>query len=232
MTEATPIDEAFAKICAMEVPLGERLARFTAAVAEHSKPFAVAYDRLVAQIAGANAGATAPAIGEAMPRLLLPDHSGRLVSLDDLLGTGPVVLSFNRGHWCEYCQLELRAFAAAHSELAARGAQVVSIMPEREAFTRQVRTLTNDTVTVLSDVDNGYALTVGIVMWLGDEVCGLYRKFGLDIDRYQGNQNWFVPIPATFVLDRNGIVVARMVDPDFRHRMAVEEIMQALDALA
>ena len=228
MTEASPLDAAFAKICAMEAPLGERLALFTAAVAEHSRLFGIAYDQLVAQISRAEAGATAPGIGEAMPRFLLPNHSGRLVSLDDLLGEGPVVVSFNRGHWCEYCQLELRAFAAAHTGLAATGAQVVCIMPEREEFTRQVRALTNDTITVLSDIDNGYALTVGVVMWLGDEVSGLYRKFGLDIDRYQGNECWFVPIPATFVLDRNGIVIGRKVDPDFRHRMDIEEILNTL----
>ena len=88
---------------------------------------------------------------------------------------GPLIVSFNRGHWCEYCELELRAFADAHAEFAARGAQVVSIMPERGEYTRNVRTLTDDTLTVLSDIDNGYALSVGVVMWLGDEVRSLYQ---------------------------------------------------------
>jgi peroxiredoxin len=229
MTEPSPLDEAFRRICAMEGPLGERLALFTAAVAEHGKPFALAYDSLVAQIKNAAAGATAPALGEPMPGFLLPDHAGKLTSLAGVLTGGPLVLSFNRGHWCEYCQLELRAFASAHEELAARGAQVVSIMPERAEYTRRVRALTNDSLTVLSDIDNGYALSVGIVMWLGDEVRSLYQRFGLDIDRYQGNATWFVPIPATFVLDRNGIVVGRKVDPDFRHRMDIEEILSILE---
>jgi peroxiredoxin len=218
MTDPTPLDDAFKKICAMEVPLGERLARFTAAVAEHGRPFALAYDNLVAQIGKAAAGATAPALGEPMPPFLLPDHTASLTSLDELLSNGPVVVSFNRGHWCEYCQLELRAFAAAHEEFAAAGAKVVSIMPERGEYTRTVRAMTNG------------ALNVGIVMWLGDEVCSLYKKFGLAIDRYQGNATWFVPIPATFVLNRNGTIVGRKVDPDFRHRMDIEEILQALGA--
>lgn len=229
MTDATPLDDAFRKICAMEAPLGERLALFTAAVAEHGKPFALAYDNLVAQIGSAAAGATAPALGEPLPSFLLPDHTGRLTGLDELLADGPVVVSFNRGHWCEYCQLELRAFAAAHDEFAAHGAKVVSIMPERGEFTRQVRTMTNDALTVLSDIDNGYALNVGLVMWLGEEVRSLYQKFGLDIDRYQGNATWFVPIPATFVLDRKGNIVGRKVDPDFRHRMDIEDVLRALD---
>jgi peroxiredoxin len=101
-------------------------------------------------------------------------------------------------------------------------------MPERGEYTRKVRALTHDKLTVLSDIDNGYALSVGVVMWLGDEVTALYRKFGLDIERYQGNATWFVPIPATFVLDRNGIIVGRKVDPDFRSRMDMEDIFAGL----
>jgi peroxiredoxin len=231
MTEATALDEAFRKICATEAPLGERLALFTVAVEAHSRPFAVAYQNLITQIQNAAAGVDAPALGAAMPPFLLPDHTGNLIALDDLLSKGPVVLSFNRGHWCEYCELELRAFADAHADLAARGAQVVSIMPERGEYTRKVRALSNNTLTVLSDIDNGYALSVGVVMWLGDEVRSLYQAFGLDIERYQGNATWFVPIPATFVLDRNGVVVGRKVDPDFRSRMDMEEILATLDRL-
>lgn len=228
MTESTPLDEAFREICATEGPLGQRLALFTAAVETHSRPFAVAYQSLIAQIQNAAAGVTAPGLGQRLPSFVLPDHTGHLVELDELLAKGPLVLSFNRGHWCEYCELELRAFANAHAEFAAYGAQAVSIMPERGVYTRKVRTLTQDKLTVLSDIDNGYALSVGVVMWLGDEVTALYRKFGLDIERYQGNAAWFVPIPATFVLDRNGIIIGRKVDPDFRNRMDIETILNAL----
>jgi peroxiredoxin len=231
MTDATALDEAFRKICATEAPLGERLALFTAAVETHSRPFAAAYQNLITQIQNAAAGITAPVLGERLSPFLLPDHTGHLVGLDDLLAKGPVIVSFNRGHWCEYCELELRAFAGAHAEFAARGAQVVSIMPERGEYTRNVRTLTADTLTVLSDIDNGYALSVGVVMWLGDEVRSLYQAFGLDIERYQGNATWFVPIPATFVLDRNGVIVGRKVDPDFRSRMDMEEILATLGSL-
>jgi len=228
MTEPTPLDKAFRKICATEAPLGQRLALFTAAVETHGPPFAVAYQNLIAQIQNAAAGVTVPALGQRLPSFVLPDHTGHLVGLDDLLAKGPLVLSFNRGHWCEYCELELRAFADAHAKFAGYGAQVVSIMPERGEYTRKVRALTHDKLTVLSDIDNGYALSVGIVMWLGDEVTALYRKFGLDIERFQGNAMWFVPIPATFVLDRNGIIVGRKVDPDFRSRMDMEAILNTL----
>lgn len=229
MTDPSPLEEAFKKICATEAPLSERLALFTAAVERHGEPFAVAYQSLIDQLKAAAAGGTAPALGEPLPPFLLPDHAGRLVGLDQMLAKGPLVVSFNRGHWCEYCELELRAFAGAHADLAKRGVQVVSIMPERGEYTRKVRALTHDTVTVLSDIDNGYALSVGIVMWLGENVQALYRRFGIDIERYQGSGSWFVPIPATFVLDRQGRILARKVDPDFRSRMDIEQILATLE---
>jgi peroxiredoxin len=228
MTETSPLDEAFKKICATEAPLNERLALFTAAVEAHGQPFAVAYQNLITQLDAAAAGTTAPALGDALPDFLLPDYTGRLVDLATLTGNGPAVVSFNRGHWCQYCELELLAFAEAHAELARHGANVVSIMPERSEYTRSLRALTGDTVTVLSDIDNGYALSLGLVIWLGDTVRGLYQQFGLDIERYQGNGMWFVPIPATFVLDRHGKVIARKVDPDFRTRMDLEDILTTL----
>ncbi len=228
MTETSPLDAAFQKICATEAPLNERLALFTAAVEAHGQPFAVAYHNLVTQLDAAAAGTTAPGPGDTLPDFLLPDYTGKLVQLEELLEVGPVVVSFNRGHWCEYCELELIAFAEAQAELARHGAQVISIMPERSEYTRSVRALTGDTVTVVSDIDNGYALSLGLVIWLGETVRGLYQQFGLDIERYQGNGMWFVPIPATFVLDRQGKIVARKVDPDFRTRMDLDEILAAL----
>ena len=231
MPDDDPLSAAFRRICALEAPLGERLALFTAAVAEHGQMFAEAYDKLVLQVGRGEAGVAAPAVGTSMPAFVLPDHRGRLTALDDLIASGPAVLSFNRGHWCEYCQLELSAFAAAHAEFASRGTEVISIMPECGAYTQKVRALTDDALTVLSDIDNGYALDVGVVMWLGDEVRALYQRFGIDIVRYQGNETWFVPIPATFVVDRNGTIVGRKVDPDFRHRMDIEEILTVLDRL-
>ncbi len=230
MTEPDPFKQAFDRICAMEAPLRERLALLTAAVELHSKPFADEYAALVKQLQKASAGQSAPAIGEPMPHFLLPDHEGRLVSMQEKLDAGPLVVSFNRGHWCEYCQLELQAFAEAHAEFAARGAQVVSVMPEGRSYTRQLRARARDSITVLSDIDNGYALELGLVIWLGAGVERLYRECGLDIERYQGNGSWFVPIPATFVIGRDGLILDRKVDPDFRDRMDIGDVIRALDA--
>lgn len=229
--KATSVQDAFEKICATEAPLHERMAAFSEAVREFGLPFAEAYDDLVARIRSGEAGSAAPEPGEPMPGFLLPDSSGRLVSLEDVIAEGPAVISFNRGHWCEYCRIELTAFRQGMSEIAAHGARVVSIMPESEVFTGKAAAEAGNALEILSDIDNGYALTMGLAIWLGDRVRNLYLSHGLNLERFQNSPNWFVPIPATFVVGRDGMIVARHVDPDFRNRMDIEAIIAALKTL-
>jgi peroxiredoxin len=77
-------------------------------------------------------------------------------------------------------------------------------------------------------LDNGYALSLNLVIWLGEEMVRFISAAGLDIPKYQGNDSWMVPIPATFVVGRDGRVKARFVDPDYRKRMAIEDLISAL----
>ena len=226
--KATSVQDAFEQICAMEAPLHVRMAAFSEAVREFGLPFAEAYDDLVARIRSGEAGSTAPEPGTPMPDFLLPDTGGRLVSLDEIISEGPAVVSFNRGHWCEYCTIELTAFRQGLNEIAAHGARVVSIMPEAEVFTSKAAANAGNAFTILSDIDNAYALTMGLAIWLGDRVRTLYLSHGLNLERFQNSPNWFVPIPATFVVGRDGVIKARHVDPDFRNRMDIEDTIAAL----
>jgi peroxiredoxin len=221
------LEDAFRRICSEEASLSERLASFSDAVRRFGRPFADVYDALVERIRSGGAASTAPKPGEFMPPFLLPDGNNRLVSLADILRKGPAVVSFNRGHWCEYCRIELAAFRQAQRAFAQRGASVVSIMPELQPFISE--TDERDAFPILSDVDNGYALCLGLAIWLGEDVRKLYQVHGLNLDVYQGNDAWFLPIPATFVVGKDGIIIDRYVDPDFRNRMEVESILSALD---
>src|SRR5690349_7814271 len=193
--KATSVEDAFEKICATEAPLHERMAAFSEAVREFGLPFAEAYDELVARIRSGEAGSLAPTLGEPMPGFLLPDSTGRLLSLDDVLAEGSAVITFNRGHWCEYCRIELTAFRQGMNEIAAQGGSVVSIMPESEVFAGKAAAEAGNAFRVLSDIDNGYALTAGLVIWLGERVRNLYLSHGLNLERFQNSPNWFVPIP-------------------------------------
>jgi peroxiredoxin len=227
---AKALEEAFADICAMDGPLSQKLAAYSRKLEELNFPFADAYNTLIARLIDGGIGSEAPAVGEEMPPFLLPAQSGRLVHLDQLLAEGAVVISFNRGHWCPFCKIELRTIASYHAEIAAHGGRVVSILPDRQQFLGKLDADTGGKLLILTDIDNGYALSLGLVIWLGDRLKELMKGRGLHLDQIQGNDGWFLPVPATFVVASDGTVVARKVDPDFRLRMEVDEILEALRA--
>lgn len=230
MSQSQTLAAAFADICVMDAPLNVRLSAYAAKLRELNFPFADAYDDLVARLYAGEVGRDAPSVGERMPAFVLPSQSGALVSLDDLTSNGTVVLSFNRGHWCPFCKIELRALAEYHRELTRHGAQAVSIMPDRQAFAAELRVWTQESLMILTDIDNGYALSLGLVMWVGENLKALMKGRGYHLDAYHGNDGWFLPVPATFVLGKDSYIRARFVDPDFRKRMEIDEILAAINA--
>ena len=153
---------------------------------------------------------------------------GELVSLESLLRVGPVAVTFHRGHWCPYCRINTRALAEAQTKIAAAGAQIVAIMPDRQQFAVSLKHDSKMHYPVLTDMDNGYALSLNLAIWVGAEVQELMAASGRDLPRYQGNDSWMLPLPASFVVDAEGIVRARFIDPDYRKRMAIEDLLQAV----
>lgn len=228
MTDQDPLADIFRHLCTIEAPLNQRLAAFSAAVKTHAPVFAEAYDDLVERLKRAAAGSDVPRAGDEMPSFFLPDCHGRAYLLDDLLAKGPVVISLNRGHWCEYCAIELEALGQALGEIEAAGARVVSIMPETAEFIAKASRRGGRELMVLSDQDSGYALSLNLVVWLGDRIRELLSREGVRLERYQGNGSWFVPIPATFVVGADKRIVRRYVDPDFRRRMEIDDILAAV----
>jgi peroxiredoxin len=228
VTTPNTLEQAFADICVMDGPLSRKLDAYSRKLQELNFPFAAAYDTLVSRLIDGGIGASAPQVGDQMPPFVLPSRSGRLVSLEELLAVGSVVISFNRGHWCPFCKIELRSVAAYHEAIAAHGGRVVSIMPDRQKFLDRLDADTHGKLLILTDMDNGYALSLGLVLWLGDKLKELMKGRGVHLDEVQGNDGWFVPLPATFVVAQDGTVISRHVDPEFRSRMEVEEIIGAL----
>ncbi|MEN3375406.1 MAG: hypothetical protein V7604_761 [Hyphomicrobiales bacterium] len=222
--------DVFVQVRDMDASLAERLAAYSRAVKEHLPGYADAVERLIARLAGSKAGLSAPQPGEPMPPFLLPDQNGHLVDLDALLRQGPLAITFHRGHWCPWCRISVHALAQVQDEIVAAGGHVVAIVPETQRFAAEFKTAAQSPFPVLTDLDNGYALSLNLAIWLGEELARELTALGRSLPDYQGNAAWMLPIPATFVVDRDGIVKARFVDPDFRRRMAVEELIAALQA--
>lgn len=224
---------AFERARDLDAPLAVRLQTFADSVRLASPPFADAADRMVQRLAHGGSGAAAPKVGDEFPLFILPDDRGHLVSLEALLEKGPVAVSFHRGHWCPYCRINTLALAEAHCEVRPLGAQIVAITPDLRRFTKTMHEGTKEGYfPILTDVDNGYAMSLNLTVFVGQEMKNFMKGGGWDIAPYQGNDAWMIPIPATFVVGRDRRIVARYIDPDFRRRMAIEDIVEALRSVA
>ncbi len=213
---AERLKQAFQQCRDMEGSLREQLEAYAAAGREIFPAYGDAVDRLVVRLNENGGGENAPRPGEAMPPFLLPDE----------IDHGPVAVMFYRGHWCPYCRLNVRAVIQAQDRIRAVGAQTVAIMPETQAYAEKFKSEAEAPFPVLTDLDNGYALSLNLAIWLGSEIQRLLSY--QDMASFQGNDGWVLPIPATFVVGRDGLMKARFVDPDFRKRMEIDDLIAAL----
>ena len=221
------LDDAFRRVRDLDVSLQEQLRAFAGTVKRERPEFAAAVDRLIQRLRQYGAGESAPQIGEPIPPFVLPDDAGQMVSLDELLNRGPVAVTFHRGHWCPYCRININALVQAHRELPASGGQIVAIMPDLQKFVAELKAQSNVPFPILTDMDNGYALSLNLTIWVGAEVQKMMEG-RRDLPTFQGNSSWMLPIPATFVVGRDGLVRARFIDPDYRNRMMISDMLDAM----
>ncbi len=169
--------------------------------------------------------------GEAFPNFMLPNAAGRLVTMDERLAQGPVVLGFFRGTWCPFCKLMLEALAAAMPRIEAKGAALLALTPETGALPAALQARHENRFEVLCDVDFGVGLQAGVVY----KIPPLYRaglvSAKLDMSLRHGNAAWCLPVPAIFIVRPDGIIARRFVDVDFTKWPEPDEIISALEGL-
>ena len=156
----TPRADLFERADALQEPLDERLALYLRESRKLSPEIEAAYDQMVARIQESGAGASVPAVGHMLPDVVLADSEARPVHLSSYFERGPLVISFNRGPWCDYCGLELRALARAYPYVAAVGGDVVSIVPELAPYGQALQQKHRLPFSVLSDLHLAYGLSL------------------------------------------------------------------------
>jgi peroxiredoxin len=221
------LDAAFRRVRDLDASVAEQLRAFADAGRQSNPDFAAAVDRLVGRLRQYGAGESAPEPGDPLPPFVLPDDSGHMVSLNELVTQGPVAVTFHRGHWCPYCRININALAQAHQEIAAQGGQIVAIMPDRQKYIADFRSESKVPFRILTDIDNGYALSLNLTIWVGAELQKLMEG-RRNLPEFHGNSSWTLPIPATFVVGPDGRIRARFMDPDYRKRMAIADMLAAL----
>ena len=170
--------------------------------------------------------------GDRAPGFTLPNHKGDRLNLSDMLAESTVVLSFYRGGWCPYCNMELNALQQRVPEIEAQGARLIAIspeMPDKSLDTRERHALSFD---VLYDQGNQVADLFGLVFTLPEVLRPIYEKFGLDIPGYNGDDSFRLPMPATYIITGSGEIVHDFVDPDYTRRMEPQEILDRLSSLS
>jgi peroxiredoxin len=171
-------------------------------------------------------------VGFSAPDFALPNQNGATVRLSVLLEHGPAVVTFYRGGWCRYCNLQLRAYQAVLPQIAARGATLVAISPQTPDFTLSTVQEKRLSFPVLSDGGNDVARRYGLVFALSEALQELQKKFGNEVPRFNGDDSWELPMPGTFIISRDGIVRLASVDSDYRRRLEPAAILDCLATLS
>ncbi|RYE29995.1 MAG: AhpC/TSA family protein [Hyphomicrobiales bacterium] len=209
--------------------LGQELAAFRAEFARAAPEGRVAlYEAKIEELRISFARNRAIGVGDEAPGFDLPGISGSRVVLDELLRQGPVVLTFYRGGWCPYCNLQLRAYQAALPEIVALGARLVAVspqLPDNSLDTVEKNALTFD---VLSDIGNAVARSYGLVYALPAELREALRSNDKALSRINGNEGWELPVPATYVIGKGGRVLLASLHVDYRTRLEPEAMLEAL----
>ncbi|WP_137226985.1 peroxiredoxin-like family protein [Shewanella sp. MEBiC00475] len=189
-------------------------------------------DDIIEQAKVFQQGNSAIDLGQKAPDFSLPNSDGQSISLIDLLQQGPVVVTFYRGSWCPYCNLQLRALQARLADIQALGAQLVAISPQVPDGSMTKDEMNNLDFFVLSDQDAKVASQYGVA-WEVPAFLSQHMRVDrkLDLEAINNGNGSVLPIPATFVIDRDGVVTWRYVDVDYRTRSEPDDIIEALKKL-
>jgi peroxiredoxin len=171
-------------------------------------------------------------VGETAPDFELPDTDGRAVSLDRALARGPVVVAFYRGGWCPFCNLALRGLQRALPEIEALGASLLAISPQVNPGPRATRDKLGIGFPLLTDRGNRVARLFGLTFRLPPDLIELYRRAEIDIARINGMADWELPLPATYVVGRDGDVTHAFIELDFTERAEPADVVAALRQIA
>jgi peroxiredoxin len=169
--------------------------------------------------------------GDLAPDVAPVSIDGHRVRLRDLWRSGPLVIVFYRGGWCPYCNLQLRAWQKVAHELARCGAGIVAISPQPPDHSISTAGKHGLGFAVLSDAELEAAEAFKIVYTLPDELIDLYGRLGHDLPVLNGNGRWALPMTATYVIDRRGIIVFADVDADYRRRAEPADVLAHLKTI-
>ena len=187
-------------------------------------------ERHIAHLKETGLGRTAKQVGEPAPAIVLPDAHGKPFDVAQLLAKGPVIVTFYRGGWCPYCNLELKAYQDVMPRIIAAGASLVAISPEKPDESLSTTEKNALTFPVLSDVGQSVGKAFGLVYVFTDELRATYDGFKLDIPSKNGAPDeWSLPLSATYVIGSGGLILFADTGVDYRRRTDPLDVLRVLE---
>lgn len=214
--------------------LQEQLDTFKAAFEAGQPPYNVpravveTMHRATAELINSGAAQRALKAGDMMPAFTLDDAEGEPVSSADLLRQGPLVVTFYRGVWCPYCNMDLQALQAALPAVQEAGAKLVAISPQLAANSRKAVRQNALTFPILSDSHNDVAAAFGLRFELQDYLVDLYKSLKNELPAFNGDASWTLPMPARYVVAQDGTIVYAEVNPDYTRRPEPSDMLPAI----
>ncbi|NVN10157.1 peroxiredoxin-like family protein [Nguyenibacter vanlangensis] len=214
--------------------LQAKLDAFKADFEAGKPPYKVPYSvievmhRATAELVASGAAERALKAGDKAPSFTLNDPDGTPVSSADLLAKGPLVVSFYRGVWCPYCNMELQALEAALPSFRELGASLIAISPQTAVNSRKSVRQNGLDFPILSDTHNDVAAKFGLRFALPDYLVELYQNLKNDLPGFNGDDSWTLPMPGRFVIGRDGMILYAEVNPDYTRRPEPEDMLPAL----
>jgi peroxiredoxin len=187
--------------------------------------------RATAELTASGQAQRALTVGAKLPTFTLSDSEDRAVSSADLLARGPLVITFYRGVWCPYCNMDLQAIEEVAGQMRELGASVVAISPQTPSNGAKSRAQNKLSFPILSDRNGDVAAAFGLRFRLPDDLLAIYGKFGIDLSMVNGDKSGTLPMPARYVIDRDGTVAYAEVNPDYTRRPDPAELLPVLRRL-
>jgi len=170
--------------------------------------------------------------GDTMPDFELPNQHGEPRRLSDYLADSPVVLNVYRGGWCPYCNMEMKALHDALPEIEARGARLIGMAPETPDKAQSTAERHDIAIDILSDEGNRVAERLGLVFELPQALRPIYEQIGVDLEDYNGDDSFKLPVPATYIIGQDGVILYDFVNADYTQRLEPTEIVAQLGAVS
>ncbi len=167
-------------------------------------------------------------VGDKIPDFYLPNAVNNIVTSESILKNGKMIVAFYRGSWCPYCNLELRALQENLLRIKAENVTLVAISPQSSDNSLTLKEKHNLEFEVLTDLNNAYANQLGITFQLQDFVIPYYEMLGIKLEDFNEDKENKLPIPAVFVVDKDGVIVYRFLDANYMNRVDIEELINLL----